>query len=200
MKNKDLKHEIIKAAYKAFAKASYRKVSTNDIVDEAGVSKGLLFHYFKNKKSLYLTLYEMAWLIIHKDIFEDFPYEEQDVFERLKYLILRKSQAMQEHKTLTSFIKQVHMNDDKEIAKKRSGMYHAFQQKNYKRVFENIDTSLFKRPDYHDEIFKVVTWTFNKLTHDWEKQHAHKETHEAITILEEELCHYTRFFKQYFYN
>lgn len=201
MKKKDLKNEIIRAAYKAFSKAEYRKVSTNDIVQEAQVSKGLLFHYFKNKKTLYMSLYEMAWLIIHKDIFEDFPFDNRDVFERLKQLILRKSRSLQNHPTLTAFIKHVHMNDQEAIVKTRSQMYQTFQQKNYKRIFDNIDTTLFRSLLYHDEIFKVVTWTFNKLTHDWERQYLnHKNTNEAISILEDELTHYTTFFQHYYYK
>ena len=32
--------------------------ATNEIVKEADISKGLLFHYFKNKKGLFLYLYD----------------------------------------------------------------------------------------------------------------------------------------------
>ena len=45
----DLKKEkqdrMINAALKVFAMQGYRHASTDDIVREAGISKGLLFHY-----------------------------------------------------------------------------------------------------------------------------------------------------------
>ena len=49
----DLKKEkqdrMINAALKAFALSGYRHASTDDIVREAAISKGLLFHYFESK-------------------------------------------------------------------------------------------------------------------------------------------------------
>ena len=46
----DLKKEkqdrMINAALKVFALNGYRHASTDDIVREAAISKGLLFHYF----------------------------------------------------------------------------------------------------------------------------------------------------------
>ena len=46
----DLKKEkqdrMINASLKLFAINGYKHASTDDIVNEAGISKGLLFHYF----------------------------------------------------------------------------------------------------------------------------------------------------------
>ncbi len=44
---------IINAALKSFALNGYKKTSTDVIVREAGISKGLLFHYFISKQGLY---------------------------------------------------------------------------------------------------------------------------------------------------
>jgi AcrR family transcriptional regulator len=54
----DRQKQIINGALKVFSASSYHQASTIDIAREAGVSKGLLFHYFNNKKELYLYLYE----------------------------------------------------------------------------------------------------------------------------------------------
>ena len=49
----DLKREkqdrMINAGLKTFAKYGYRHATTDEIVKEAAISKGLLFHYFDNK-------------------------------------------------------------------------------------------------------------------------------------------------------
>lgn len=44
---------MINAALKVFALNGYRHASTDDIVREAAISKGLLFHYFENKLGVY---------------------------------------------------------------------------------------------------------------------------------------------------
>jgi len=41
-----------------FSQNSYKKSPTSEIADAAGISKSLLFHYFYNKRELYLFLWE----------------------------------------------------------------------------------------------------------------------------------------------
>jgi len=45
----DRQKQIINGALKVFSDSSYRQAPTIDIAREAGISKGLLFYYFKNK-------------------------------------------------------------------------------------------------------------------------------------------------------
>lgn len=47
-------NRIINAGFRVFSRNSYRKSPMNEIAGEAGISKSLLFFYFKNKKKLYL--------------------------------------------------------------------------------------------------------------------------------------------------
>lgn len=52
----DRRTSIINAALGVFSKYGYKKSPMNEIAKEAGISKSLLFYYFKNKKELYLYL------------------------------------------------------------------------------------------------------------------------------------------------
>ena len=47
---KEKQDKIINAAIEVFAKNDYKNVVTEEIAYKAGISKGLLFYYFKNKK------------------------------------------------------------------------------------------------------------------------------------------------------
>ena len=49
---------ILNAGYRVFSQNSYKKSPMSEIAGEAGISKALLFHYFRNKKELYLFLWE----------------------------------------------------------------------------------------------------------------------------------------------
>ena len=51
---------IINAGYHVFSKNSYKKSPVGEIALTAGISKSLLFHYFHNKKELYLFLWNKA--------------------------------------------------------------------------------------------------------------------------------------------
>ena len=57
---KEKQDRIINAALKVFAMQGYRHGSTDDIVREAAISKGLLFHYFGSKVGLYGFVYDYS--------------------------------------------------------------------------------------------------------------------------------------------
>lgn len=60
----DLKKEkqdrMINGAMKVFALNGFMRASTDDMVKEAGISKGLWFHYFENKIGLYRFVTDYA--------------------------------------------------------------------------------------------------------------------------------------------
>ena len=51
---------IINAGFQVFSDTSYRRAPVSDVAKAAGISKALLFHYFKNKKEFYLFLWGKA--------------------------------------------------------------------------------------------------------------------------------------------
>ena len=63
----DKRTRLIAAALHEFAARGFEHASTNAITEAAGVSKGILFHYFGNKAGLYLAVvaycleHGMAW-------------------------------------------------------------------------------------------------------------------------------------------
>ena len=65
----DKQDKMINAALHLFADNGYKHASTDDIVREAGISKGLLFHYFINKEGLYSFLvdYSIKYLLFEYD-------------------------------------------------------------------------------------------------------------------------------------
>lgn len=75
---------VINAAIKEFAQKGYDKASTNEIVKEAEISKGLLFHYFKNKKQLFLFLFDHCIQIITDDFYKKIDLTETDFFKRIR--------------------------------------------------------------------------------------------------------------------
>jgi AcrR family transcriptional regulator len=56
----ETRRRILDVALEAFSATHYEAVAVSDIAASAGVAHGLLFHYFKNKRGLYLAAMEEA--------------------------------------------------------------------------------------------------------------------------------------------
>ena len=86
LKNMDevKRDRIINSAIDEFAKYPYAKASTNNIVENAGISKGLLFHYFGNKKDLYDKLSRFVFNKLSDEIKANIDWEQTDILERIK--------------------------------------------------------------------------------------------------------------------
>jgi AcrR family transcriptional regulator len=83
---KETKKRIMDAAFELFTNSSYDKVSINDIIEKAGVSKGGLFHYFDSKYVLARgTLFNAIEKIWNE------PFEElnkiNDPFDKMRRLV-----------------------------------------------------------------------------------------------------------------
>ncbi|MBB6735204.1 TetR/AcrR family transcriptional regulator [Cohnella zeiphila] len=55
---KQRKREILQAAVRVYAEKGYAASDMGEIADRAGLSHGLVYYYFKNKKTLFRELYE----------------------------------------------------------------------------------------------------------------------------------------------
>jgi TetR/AcrR family transcriptional regulator len=62
---------IINAAWEEFSQKGFELASTNQIVKKAKIGKGMLFHYFNNKKELFLFLCDYCFEILAKDLIVD---------------------------------------------------------------------------------------------------------------------------------
>lgn len=86
----DLKKEkqdrMINAALKIFSMKGYQYASTDDIVKEAGISKGLLFHYFGSKLGLYSFIYDYSVRFMSMEIKAAVDAEETDFFALQKQI------------------------------------------------------------------------------------------------------------------
>jgi len=103
----DLKSEkqdrMINAALHMFAVNGYKHASTDDIVREAGISKGLLFHYFDSKAGLYAFLlnYSVRYLLFE---YNRYIENETDYFEYHSKLEQAKLNVLRNYPYMYGFI------------------------------------------------------------------------------------------------
>ena len=81
----DLKKEkqdrMINGALKVFALYGYAHASTDEIVREAGISKGLLFHYFESKLGTYKFVYDYCTRFLVLELSSQSLPENADLYD-----------------------------------------------------------------------------------------------------------------------
>lgn len=100
----DKKQAIILAALEEFYHKGYEGASTNQITKSAGVSKGILFHYFLDKRSLYLTLVDECLNHYFHNVVSSLPDLSDDLFEALDQLSKIKMEAFKREPIKYGFI------------------------------------------------------------------------------------------------
>lgn len=101
---KDKQDKMINAALKVFALKGYRHASTDDIVKEAGISKGLLFHYFGSKVGVYEFIYEYSVRYMLLELSSKVSGRESNLFEVMKQVELARMDAMKGYPYMQEFL------------------------------------------------------------------------------------------------
>jgi len=95
---------FINASLKIFSENGYQKASTDDIVREAGISKGLLFHYFGSKLGLYEFVYNYSTKLLMMEYSGNVSSEGMDFFELQKQMEVSKKNIMISYPYMNVFV------------------------------------------------------------------------------------------------
>ncbi|PHV71546.1 hypothetical protein CS063_02965 [Sporanaerobium hydrogeniformans] len=105
------KQAIIASAIKEFAAHNYDKASTDVIAQQAGISKGSLFNYFKNKLNLYRYILEHCTVLMAEELIAEIEQiEEIDFYDRLKKITLLKYNSILKHGEEAQILSQYFFN------------------------------------------------------------------------------------------
>ncbi|SEA14973.1 transcriptional regulator, TetR family [Lachnospiraceae bacterium NK3A20] len=115
----DLKKEkqdrMINAGLRIFALNGYHHASTDDIVNEARISKGLLFHYFGSKSGYYAFLYDYATRYAILELTSVLKESKgMDYFDVQKTLLRIETGLMQQYPFLFLFLNSAGLEEDAE--------------------------------------------------------------------------------------
>ncbi|ENQ3108562.1 regulatory protein, tetR family [Bacillus sp. 491mf] len=157
--DQDKQDRIINAAMKEFAQKGYDKASTNEIVKEAGISKGLLFHYFQNKKQLYIFLYEHMIDTLLKKITEKINWDEKDIFARYRQISLLKIEIYKIYPEMLNFAKSAYTDSSSAIKIDINCKAKEILERSYNQLFSDIDFSKFKKGIDIKKAINIINWT-----------------------------------------
>ncbi len=107
---------IRNSAMVEFGEGSFKKTSADAIAKRAGVSKALLFHYFKDKRELYLYLFQYAidecMNIFNRHILKAAYFGETDFFRTLEIGHQVKMDMVRRHPGLFRFVMRAYYEGD----------------------------------------------------------------------------------------
>ncbi|WP_067139374.1 TetR/AcrR family transcriptional regulator [Oceanivirga salmonicida] len=151
----DKKGRIIAKGIEIFSKFSFVEARTDLIVNEAGISKGLLFYYFGSKKNFYLYLLNYAVDLLTQDL----KYEEiyDNFYDIIFHMMDMKYNLITKYPNETKFLNMVSKETHKEVSKDVRNIFNIYRKKSSEKSREIILNAVKKLKLRQDiDIQKIV--------------------------------------------
>ena len=183
------KEQIIQVCIEEFAQNGYENTSTNTIVKRLGISKGVLFLYFKNKKNLYMYIITYLTKLLTDEFFERISRQDKleslDIFDHLGefYNIL-----IQEKPIILKFMLEAFLNppvDLSEAIEYEHNYAHmeAMRRINTDKLRDDVD------PQMVIDLLHMVSYHIGQMVY--------KEYHGQIDNFKDNVYKYTEAYKKY---
>lgn len=134
---------ILNAGYRVFSQNSYKNSPMSEIADAAGISKSLLFHYFHNKKELYLFLWEKCAETTIEFLTRYECYEQKGLFESMERGMRAKMEIIRLYPDMGNFTIWAFYEKDPEICAAVQESYHKYFNLKADKVRLNFDPEQF---------------------------------------------------------
>lgn len=150
--------KIINAGFEYFGKYGYKGANAEDIANRAGISKGLLFYYFKNKESYYLFLCEFCQNLMLESFQETDFQEITDFFELIDFATKAKLKIITEYPFITDFSVNLIADKSIKVGSKSEEYVNNAIYNSFDIYFKNIDFTPFKEEIDVKKIYQMMLW------------------------------------------
>lgn len=123
---KEKQQAILNAGYRVFSQNSYKHSPMSEIAAEAGISKSLLFHYFHNKRELYLFLWDQCAQITIEYLTKSGCYEQRGLFESMERGMRAKLEIIRLYPDMANFTIKAFYETDADISAAVQESYHRY--------------------------------------------------------------------------
>ena len=171
----DLKKEkqdrMINAALKAFAINGYKRASTDEIVKDAGISKGLLFHYFDTKLGLYEFVYDYSVRYLIMEMSAAISQKETDFFTLYEQKEMCKIQALKNYPYMQQMINRSMIEDESEAVAVIMERRDSYRLK-IVEIMQQADLTKFSDDVDNLKLRKIIDFTIEGLMTERFKEQA----------------------------
>jgi TetR/AcrR family transcriptional regulator len=159
----DKQEKILEAAISEFADKGFDRASTNEIVKKAGISKGILFHYFKSKKNLFLYVYDYSSNLCMDEIFEKVDHGQNDIFMKLRQVYSFKLEILNKYPSIFKYLERAVGEESNEVKSEIEERNKKLSKSSYSKIFNNIDITKFRDGVDINRVINIITWTLEGL-------------------------------------
>lgn len=154
---------IVRAGMENFAKKGYKKATMDEIVADAGISKGLIFHYFGSKKKLFVHLYEFAYGFVYERLVPHFNLEQTDLFERIRQSEQVKLEVMREYPYVLDFLRAARQEENEELRTEMKRVSTQSLPPWADTFMKGIDTDKLRDGIELSRVIRIIQWCTNGL-------------------------------------
>jgi AcrR family transcriptional regulator len=147
--------QIRKAALREFAREGYERASTNNIVKEAGIAKGTLFYYFRNKQALFDYLVKYVINYVETEYLERVDFSDPDFLARYWKAAQIKLESYLCDKEAFEFLGAMYLRQENQTLLQQ---LDALYQDAMGRMLSDLNTSLFRTDITVEYAMKIATW------------------------------------------
>jgi len=171
----DKKQRILEACILEFANKGYEKASTNAIIKDAEISKGILFHYFGNKKSLFLYIIDYCLQLLVSE-YRKYPLNQpDDIFDRILEFGMLKLKVSLANPNISKLIAHAFMNTPESIRFEIQDKYKKLSTELMPSIFQDIDSSKFRNGVNPKKALEIVMLFLEALQTKYTKEYQGRE-------------------------
>lgn len=167
------RNRIIEASMKEFSEKGYMRASTNEIVKNAGISKGLLFHYFKSKKNLFLYLFDRIVDEFVAAFYEFIDDSSSDIFDRLMSWTIVKFRLYYRKPLEYRFLTVSIYDSPEEIKEDILKRYEGINREVLEKFMENLDLSSFRKDVDINRALSFIMTSIEAIGNNYIKMYNH---------------------------
>ena len=134
---------IINAGYRVFSQNAYKNSPMSEIAAEAGISKSLLFHYFRNKRELYLFLWDQCAKMTIDVLTRYGCYERRELFASMERGLRAKADLIRQYPDMAAFTIRAFYEKDQEVCAAVQESYHRYFNLKADEVRVDLDPAQF---------------------------------------------------------
>ncbi len=193
---KEKQKAIYNASMEVFGEYEYKRASTDLIASKAGVSKGLLFYYFHNKKTLYLHTFEYVSKIVENAITDTHLSKITDFFELIAYATEKKVKMLIENPFIMRFSIRCFYSQKEDVSNEIQTEISNGKGQKYDTYFKNLELSKFKEEIDPEQIYHMLVWITDGYLHSRQMEGKPIE----IEAIKKEFTQWTAMFKSIAYK
>ena len=151
---------IRNSAMLEFGENTFKKTSADSIAKRANISKGLLFHYFKDKRELYLYLFKYALdVCVRQYMVKTYDFGETDFFLALEMGQKIKMDMVRRYPGLFRFVMRAYYERDGVLSPQLRKGLNSLLEDTSRDFLARMDLYKFKDDVDPYEVIRMLTLT-----------------------------------------